>query len=87
MLNIKLPLEKIILHLWNKEIQNSKFNFILYKINEYLQKKTVKIKYDKMKNEKWLLYMYFPRDENHIKRRANKIKAPKKDMKDTGKNV
>ena len=87
MLNIKLPLEKIILHLWNKEIQNSKFNFILYKINEYLQKKTVKIKYDKMKNEKWLLYMYFPRDENHIKRRANKIKVPKKAMKDTGKNV
>ena len=31
--------------------------------------------------------MYFPRDENHIKRRANKIKAQKKDMKDTGKNV
>ena len=40
--NTKLSLERIILHLWNREMQNNKFNLILNKFNEYLQKKTLK---------------------------------------------
>ena len=36
--NAKLPLQKIILHLWNREIQTNKFNSILHKYNEYLPK-------------------------------------------------
>ena len=36
--NTKSPLERIILHLRNGEIQNKKFNFILYKLTEWIPK-------------------------------------------------
>ena len=40
--NTKLSLEEFILYLWNREIQNNTFNFILYTFGEYLQKKALK---------------------------------------------
>ena len=39
---VLLALEKIILHLWNREIQTNKINFILCKSNEYQQKTALK---------------------------------------------
>ena len=42
MSNTKVPLEIIILHLWNGEIQNIKFNLISHKFNKCPYKKTLK---------------------------------------------
>ena len=40
---VLLTLERIILHLWNRDIQTNKINFVLYKFNEYLHMMTLNI--------------------------------------------